>query len=432
MRRKSQNTTIDLTDSLKKRLLSWASAEETFIWLDSNASEAGESKVKIDKDAILAVGSARSINTSSNDGFNKLSDFRKKVDDYVFGYLSYDLKNEIEALESSNEDHLDFPELYFFQPKKIFIWKGRKLSQLYLEPYANEMRSDLEEILESEEKFKYQKALNIKSRIDKDQYTKKVQNILDHIHRGDVYEVNFCQEFYAENSGVDPVRTFLNLNKLSAAPFACFLRHHEQYLLCSSPERFAKKTGVTLLSQPIKGTARRSKNIEEDRQIVAELAKDEKERSENIMIVDLVRNDLSKHALQGSVKVEELCEIYTFKQVHQMISTISAEVEQSVDPVSLIRDLFPMGSMTGAPKISAMNIIDEEEVTKRGMYSGAVGYFAPNGDFDFNVVIRSILYNALKKYVSFSVGSAITSLSDIDKEYSECLLKAAALKQVLQ
>ena len=149
------------------------------------------------------------------------------------------------------------------------------------------------------------------------------------------------------------------------------------------------------------------------------------------MIVDLVRNDLSRIAKRGSVKVDELCKVYTFKQVHQLISSVTAEIAEGIPPVEAIRASFPMGSMTGAPKISAMKIIEELEETQRGVYSGAVGYFSPDGDFDFNVVIRSILYNSDNKYLSFSVGGAITARSQPEKEYEECLLKAKAMREVL-
>jgi para-aminobenzoate synthetase component 1 len=202
-------------------------------------------------------------------------------------------------------------------------------------------------------------------------------------------------------------------------------------MLSASPERFVKKVGSKVISQPIKGTARRSSDKEEDERIKAELTRDPKERSENIMIVDLVRNDLSKTALKGSVRVEELCKAYTFQQVHQLISTVVSEVSEKIDVVDIIISLFPMGSMTGAPKISAMEIIEELEETKRGLYSGAVGYFSPNNDFDFSVVIRSILYHKKEKYVSFSVGGAITAQSEIEKEYNECMLKAEAMKKAL-
>jgi len=206
----------------------------------------------------------------------------------------------------------------------------------------------------------------------------------------------------------------------------------DKYLLSASPERYLKKQGNKIISQPIKGTAKRSLDKLEDRELKLALEKDGKERAENIMIVDLVRNDLSKSALKGSVSVEELCKVYSFDQVHQMISTVTARVSPDKNPVDIIRETFPMGSMTGAPKVSAMRIIEELEVTKRGLYSGSVGYFTPKDDFDFNVVIRSILYDQTAKYVSFSVGSAITAKASPEKEYEECLLKAKAMREVLE
>ena len=202
--------------------------------------------------------------------------------------------------------------------------------------------------------------------------------------------------------------------------------------MCSSPERYLCKRGSELISQPIKGTAGRNADPNKDRQVIFELQNDLKERSENIMITDLVRNDLSKIASKGSVEVVELCKVYSFKQVHQMISTITAKVSGSTNPVMCIENTFPMGSMTGAPKLSAMQIIESLENTKRGLYSGSIGYFEPKGDFDFNVVIRSILYNSEKPYVSFSVGSAITAQATPEKEYEECLLKAKAMRETLE
>ncbi|MEC7262982.1 MAG: anthranilate synthase component I family protein, partial [Bacteroidota bacterium] len=274
--------------------------------------------------------------------------------------------------------------------------------------------------------------VKIKMRIHKDTYFEKANSFLQHIHRGDIYEANFCQEFYAENSTIDPIAVYQKLNAISEPPFAVFMKLQERYLMCASPERYLKKMGQMVISQPIKGTAPRGKTKSEDLKFKTDLEHDEKEKAENIMIVDLVRNDLSKSALQGSVKVEELCKVHSYKQVHQMISTIISTVSKEKNPIELIKETFPMGSMTGAPKLSAMQIIENLEETKRGLYSGAVGYFDPNGDFDFNVVIRSILYNEANKYVSFSVGSAITSKSDPEKEYRECLLKAKAMRKVLE
>ena len=223
-----------------------------------------------------------------------------------------------------------------------------------------------------------------------------MSTILDHIHLGDLYEANFCVEFYADNTAINPYKVYSDLNEISTPPFATFVRYDEHYLLSASPERYLKKKGNKIISQPIKGTAKRTFNDVDDQHIAYHLANDQKERSENIMIVDLVRNDLSKTAEKGSVQVEELCRVYPFKQVHQMISTVSSRIASDTHPVDVIRNSFPMGSMTGAPKIAAMNIIEELEESKRGLYSGTVGYFTPNGDFDFNVVIRSILYNREK------------------------------------
>ena len=298
----------------------------------------------------------------------------------------------------------------------------------------NTFESDLHAIQQINESTNKQinNSIKIKLRIHKDDYFEKINKMLAHIHHGDIYEANFCQEFYAENTEINPLDTYNKLNNISNPPFATFLKISDKYLLSASPERYLKKRGNTIISQPIKGTAKRSKNAKEDEQLKQDLFDNEKERSENIMIVDLVRNDLSKTAIKGSVEVEELCKIYTFDQVHQMISTVKSKVEHTTNPVEIIKSTFPMGSMTGAPKISAMKIIEALEETKRGLYSGAVGYFTPAGDFDFNVVIRSILYNETKKYVSYSVGGAITAKSDPFKEYEECLLKAKAMRQVLE
>ncbi len=214
-------------------------------------------------------------------------------------------------------------------------------------------------------------------------------------------------------------------------PFSAFSKVQERFLMCASPERYLAKRGTKIISQPIKGTARRGKSTDEDQKIISTLYNDEKERSENVMIVDLVRNDLSRTAAKGSVKVEELFGIKTFLQLHQMTSTIVSELDPKFDISDVLKTTFPMGSMTGAPKIRAMQIIEEFEKTKRGWYSGTIGYISPEGDFDLNVIIRSILYNLSEKYLSFMVGSAITIGAEAEKEYDECLLKSVAMKKVL-
>lgn len=414
----------------KQKLLFWSQRYDEIVWLNSN-NYAGNYD---DYDAVLAVDAFTSIKTDFINAFGDLKDYQASTNDWIFGYLTYDLKNSIENLKSNNFDGLGFSDLYFFQPKKLFLLKGEEVEIQYLKMVDDELKEDLMNIdeIEFNGQTHSEEPVKIKLRIHKDEYFDKVGEMLGHIQRGDIYEANFCQEFYSEKCRINPLETFNKLNNISKPPFATFLKIEDKYLMSATPERYIKKDGCKVISQPIKGTEKRSDNKKEDQQLALELSNDEKERSENIMIVDLVRNDLSHTAKRGTVKVEELCKVYTFMQVHQMISTITSEVDEDISPIEILKTTFPMGSMTGAPKISAMKIIEELEETKRGLYSGSVGYFKPNGDFDFNVIIRSILYNATKQYISYSVGSAITAKSNPLKEYEECLVKAKAMRQVLE
>jgi para-aminobenzoate synthetase component 1 len=413
----------------KKQLLIWSQQFREIIFMDSNNYPDQHSSF----DCVLAIDAFTSIKTDYHNSFEDLKQYQQSTKDWLFGYLSYDLKNDIEDLHSNNFDGLDFPDLFFFQPKKIFVLRGNEVEIQYLMVCGDEIETDFEEISVQTTDIKLTPAaVEIKQRISKEEYLTKVSKMLTHIHQGDLYEANFCMEFYAENSVLNPLNKFLKLNDISQAPFAVFFKNNHQFLLSASPERYLKKSGELLVSQPIKGTAKRCSNPIEDEESRKALALDPKERSENIMITDLVRNDLSHTAQKGSVQVTELCGIYSFMQVHQMISTVTSKLDRQYSAVEAIKRSYPMGSMTGAPKISAMKIIEDLEETKRGLYSGAVGYFTPDGDFDFNVIIRSILYNQEKRYISFSVGSAITSLSIAENEYQECLLKAKAMREVLQ
>lgn len=430
--RKTVAFTVSDIPEFKNALLNWAQKFNEIVWLDSNAH--------VDKygsfDGLLAVDGLTSITSDAQNAFNKLSEYRSETKDWLFGYLSYDLKNDVEELRSDNFDGLQFPDLFFFQPKKIIRLIKNRVDFIYLNEVKGDIEADYKSILGAAQLKKEARTpgnkIRIKLRIFKDDYFRRVDRMLQHIHLGNIYEANFCQEFYAEDIQIDALHTYQKLNAISKAPFATFLKLNDMHLLSATPERYLKKSGSKVISQPIKGTAKRSSDVVEDAVFSTELKQDAKERSENIMIVDLVRNDLSKSAEKGSVKIKELCEVYTFEQVHQMISTVTSLVSEGVDPVEIIRDTFPMGSMTGAPKISAMKIIEELESFKRGLYSGAVGYFTPQNDFDFNVVIRSILYNASEKYVSFAVGSAITAQATPEREYEECLLKARAMREVLE
>lgn len=419
---------IEHPELLKKQLLQWSQQFREIVFLDSNTNPSTYSSY----DCMLAVDAFTSIQTDYSNAFEALDIYQKTTKDWLFGYLSYDLKNDTERLTSKNKDGLHFPDLFFFQPKKLIFIKDNQLEFHYLNLCNDEMESDFQEIIHLELATECVSVKTIiQQQISKPEYLHKVDKMLEYIHHGIIYEANFCMEFFAEETVLNPLMTFEALNVISKAPFATFFKNNTHFAMSASPERYLKKMGEKCISQPIKGTSKRFENKDEDKLSKINLANDPKERSENIMIVDLVRNDLSKTAQKGTVTVEELCKIYSFIQVHQMISTVTSQISPEFSPVDVLKTTFPMGSMTGAPKISSMQKIEELEETKRGLYSGAIGYFTPENDFDFNVVIRSIIYNEAEKYVSFSVGSAITSKSEPEKEYEECLLKARAMRLVL-
>lgn len=431
MRRTIKTYPIQNNALLKEQLLNWSQQFDEVVWLDSNAYEYQNHP---EYQAILAVEAFTSLKTDYTGAFDQLEEYQSGLNDWVFGYLSYDLKNDTERLHSKNDDQLNFADLHFFQPKRLFLLKNDMLELHYLGMIDDEMEEDLEGIFKSQSVHSNKdqnQQLDIKSKIEREAYLKKVKKMLHHIARGDIYEANLCQEFYAKGN-INPVEIYRRLNEISKTPFATFLKLEDHFALSASPERYIRKQGDTIVSQPIKGTSRRGEGKEEDSAFAKALSEDPKERSENIMIVDLVRNDLSRTAKRGSVAVEELCRVYPFKQVNQMISTVTSQISVGISPVDVIRSTYPMGSMTGAPKVRAMQIIEELEDSKRGLYSGSIGYFTPDGDFDFNVIIRSILYNAEKDYISYSVGSAITARSQPNKEYEECILKAGAMRNVLE
>jgi para-aminobenzoate synthetase component 1 len=380
---------------------------------------------------LLALSSNESVRFIEGDNFEKLDDFiSANKGDYVFGFLTYDLKNKIEKLKSNNPSRIDFPGFYFFVPETLVKIESDDSYSYLVGMNTKDNEETIKAFLEKKN-LQESNSILLKAYYDKKTYLEKVKILKQHIQEGDIYEVTFCQEYFSDNAKINPVSTYFRLNAKTDAPFSCYFQYGEKHLISASPERFVKRDGNKLISQPIKGTARRSTDPSEDLQIKKGLFENEKERSENVMIVDLVRNDLSKIAEKNSVTVEELFGVYTFNTVHQLISTVSANLKKEVSFSEIIRALFPMGSMTGAPKIKAMELIESYESFKRGLFSGSVGYIKPSGDFDFNVIIRSILYDESRGMVSCPVGGAITIQSDPEKEYEECLLKVEALKQVL-
>jgi para-aminobenzoate synthetase component I len=403
--------------------------------LDSNSEYNSESTFHFHK--LIALGSVGEfVVRDSYSVFEELQHFNDKRKGWLFGYITYDVKNNIEQLRSENEDGLGFPLLHFFSPEVVLQINENIVSVFYDDDFISEKETETIFKLcfspRDKKKENNFSEINIQSKITKQEYIDAVNRLKQHMRKGDIYEVNFCQEFFAENTAIDTVEVYEKLNTISRTPFSAYCKFDKRYLLSASPERFLQKKGNKLISQPIKGTIKRSENKMEDDELKQLLKNDAKERSENVMIVDLVRNDLSRIAYRGSVNVDELFGIYSFKQVHQMISTISCELKENCSFTDIIKSTFPMGSMTGAPKVSAMKLIEQYESTKRGLYSGAVGYISPDGDFDFSVVIRSILHNSQNNYTSFMVGSAITDKANAEQEFEECLLKAKAMFEVLE
>lgn len=413
---------IDL-NTFKQKALQWADSFNVAVCLVSNGFADQYSKF----DTLIAAGVKAELRCDVGLAFEQLDNFRLDNPGWVLGYLTYDLKNEIEDVTSNNPDLLQFPAMYFFAPEHLIIIR---------ESEAEVISADADQLLSDIDAQVIQDAispvsLDLRSRFSRSEYIEAVEAIQQHIVRGDIYETNFCQEFYADNIIIDPLSVFEHLTQISPSPFGCYVKVNDKYIISASPERFLAKRDGQLISQPIKGTAKRSANKAEDEALKKSLKEHPKEQQENVMIVDLVRNDLTRSAKPGTVKVEELFGIYSFEQVHQMISTIVCEKDDSLTDVQVIKNTFPMGSMTGAPKVSAMRLMEKYERTKRGIYSGAVGYFSPDGDFDLNVVIRTILYNSTTPYLSFQVGSAITHSAIAANEYEECLLKAKAILEVL-
>ncbi|MFD2933367.1 aminodeoxychorismate synthase component I [Spirosoma flavum] len=391
----------------------------------------------------LFVGTKRVIafsgeNAVGSNAFQELQNAHQEHPSFLVGYFGYDLKNQLETLTSRNPNRLNFPDFYFAEPEWIidFEWQNDLEGTVVIwgEGDVNEL---LEQIVAYAQFHRPSSILQatphkVNCRVTPEEYQATVRRIQAYILAGDVYELNYCIEFFSENVQLDPLAIYHALTTRSPMPFSSFLKIGDRYVMGASPERFLKKVGRKILSQPIKGTIRRGQTPEEDASLRAQLLNSEKERAENLMIVDLVRNDLARSAETGSVHVDELFGIYGFQQVYQMISTVSATLRETVSWAEAIRNAFPMGSMTGAPKIRAMELIDELEVSRRGVYSGAIGFVTPDGDFDFNVVIRTLLYDVQSQYASFSVGSAITYDADPAQEWDECLLKARAIREVLE
>jgi para-aminobenzoate synthetase component I len=407
-------------------MLNWASRFNIFCLLDNHRYTLGQPAFE----CLLAAGARHRIALPAGTALAQLQQYYNQRQGWLFGHLAYDLKNETEQLFSANPDQVGFDDLHFFEPEWVAKLNGTSVEITG----SGDLAAVYEAINSSAATLPGNNApgIQINTRFTKHEYVDAVEQLKRHIARGDCYEINFCQEFFAENARIEPLTVYEHLVALSPNPFSALYQVNGHWCLCASPERYLKREGNTLLSQPIKGTARR--HLLDDLQDEASkrhLRESQKEQSENVMVVDLVRNDLSRICKKGSVRASELFGVYSFPQVHQMISTISGELTGEEGFADILRATFPMGSMTGAPKKRVMELAEQYERSRRGLFSGTIGYVEPNGDFDFNVVIRSMLYNQATGYLSFQTGSAITFYSEAEKEYEECMLKAGAMMRVL-
>ena len=411
----------------KQQMLNWANRFSICCFMDNH-----QYKNKYSVCDCIAAADAGDLFLPKKDALSGLASFAQQHNgNWLFGHVGYDLKNETEGLSSSHTDKLNFPDVFFFQPKTILLLQGNVLT---IESETEKPEDVYRTVMESH--FHYNafsdKKLALQQRINKKEYVSVIGKIKQHILRGDCYEINFCTESFCENAYINPIGIYQNLSRISPTPFSAFYKLNDKYALCASPERFMQKQKSRLISQPIKGTAKRILNDEAlDNEAKQGLQNSGKNKTENVMIADLVRNDMSKICRRGSVNVSELFGVYSYPQVHQMITTIEGEVDENINIADALQALFPMGSMTGAPKRKVMQLIDKYEQSKRGLYSGSIGYISPENDWDFNVVIRTILYNESTRYLSFQTGGAITFGSDVEEEYNECLLKGEAMRRAL-
>ena len=393
---------------------------EHFTFLPPNSNE---------RQAFIAWGKKSTfvINENNTSEIEQLNVWLKEKKLPVFGYLSFEAKKLFEknAYENCCSDGSEL--VYFFEPEHI--WKEENGTWFSLTEEQPNERSVIEDFLSNYKKKEpsaNEEKIVFEMLETKDTYINKIERILGHIQRGDYYETNFCMPLQAKGSLNDAFGHFSKMNNATEAPHAIYFNGEHLQLLCTSPERFIQKKGNTIISQPIKGTIKRGSNSAEDEENKTWLRASKKEQAENIMIVDLVRNDLSRIATKASVNVTSLCELHTFKTLHHLISTVEAQLPSKITFTEILAATFPMGSMTGAPKISAVKHMEKIEMLDRGLYSGTFGVIEPNGNFDFNVIIRSAVYNKEKKQTTIKVGSAITHASNAEAEYEECLLKAAS------
>lgn len=429
LRRNKVNYSISPSEvvTLKARILNWLQQFSILTFLDNNFYTSRYGSFE----CIAAAGALSAVTANESDPLHALQQAHNSNPDWFFGHMCYEYKDLLEKKLFSNHKAIHgSPLLHFVVPETVC--------------YINQAQDTftIETVLQADEVYQAitkcpghnvadpLPKLTFRQTIDKEKYLNTIQRLLQHIKDGDCYEINYCIGGVTNCKDLSPVSSYQALNALSPSPFAAYYKLHNNYMMCASPERYIRKDGNQIISQPIKGTARRDTDPQKDEIIKAKLAANIKEQAENIMIVDLVRNDLARCCETGSIEVNELFGIYSFPQVHQLISTVSGTMKANSDFTTAIRTTFPMGSMTGAPKHKVMQLIEQYETTRRELFSGTIGYITPAGDFDFNVIIRTLFYNALSGVLSWSAGGAITYDSIPENEWEEMRLKAWAVERI--
>ena len=351
--------------------------------------------------------------------------------DWWFGHLAYEYKDRLEGLTSRHRDAFHWPIAHWFRPKWVLEWSAGRMQLHVHESERSEAMAWIEEMRSSVGIPGKAPRIEWSCGVTREEYLDGARALLQRIQRGDIYEVNYCIAHFARANGFDPGAAFNALLERTQAPFAGFMRLGQRYALCCSPERFLRIQAARMMGEPMKGTRPRAADAEEDRRLAIELVNDPKERSENVMAVDVMRNDLSRTSIPGTVRVPELFGLRTHPRVHQLVSIIEAERRSDASPFDAVRAAFPPASMTGAPKVSAMRQIDQQEQQARGLYSGTLGFFAPDGTADLNVVIRTLLFDAVSGRLSIPTGSALTALCDPAAEWEECLVKFNTIAHAL-
>ena len=402
--------------------------------------------------AWLAVGAAKSIlvdvpQTGAWTLWDRFVADATAREAWTVGWLGYDMHSCLGMTQGESPDAPrngtpghpgGFPSLHWWEPEFLLEWGPGEMHPSVVRGGSLPWATDVLACLDAPSSEARDSAVlgddwqPLSPGWDRDTYLDKFDAVQAALKRGDIYEMNLCMPWQGKAPGQASWSLFERLAAATKAPHSAYIQAGDHRVLCASPERFLEKRGQTLRSQPIKGTVRRGATPEEDDALKRSLLESEKERAENVMIVDLVRNDLSRVAQPNSVEVDELFGLHTFSTVHQMISTVSCQLQPDTTAEDVLRATFPMGSMTGAPKLSAMDLIASLEGHGRGVYSGTIGYVDAQGDWDLNVVIRSLMHRADTGRVDATVGGALTLLAQGDDEYNECLLKVAALKSCLE